>query len=108
MSKKYAWVWNVKPEWVEEYVQMHLNPWPEIMKAHSKAGIKNYSIFRNGNQFFYEFECDGDPDEAFAKMVQDPDCIRWNAITSKMLDVPLKDGDVSTGVRYMPEVFFLE
>jgi hypothetical protein len=41
-------------------------------------------------------------------MVQDPDCIRWNAITSKMLDVPLKDGDVSTGVRYMPEVFFLE
>ena len=62
---KYAWVWNVKPEYLDEYVRMHLNPWPEIMKAHSEAGFKNYSIFQNGTQFFYVFECDTDPAEAF-------------------------------------------
>ena len=56
--KKYAWTWNVKPEYVEEYVNMHKNPWPEIMQAHSDAGIKNYSIFRNANQFFYVLECE--------------------------------------------------
>jgi L-rhamnose mutarotase len=105
---KYAWTWKVKPEYVEEYVKMHLNPWPEIMKAHSQAGFRNYSIFQNGNQFFYVLECDGDVEEAFAKMVNDPDCIRWNNITSKMLDVSLENGDVSTGVEYLREVFYLK
>ena len=104
---KYAWVWNIKPEFVDEYVRMHLSPWPEIMKAHSEAGFRNYSIFRNGTQFIYVFECDAAPNEAFEKMVNDPDCIRWNAVTSKMLDVSLKEGDVSTGIQYLPEVFYL-
>jgi L-rhamnose mutarotase len=108
MAGKYAWVWNIKPECIDEYVKMHLNPWPEIMKAHSEAGFKNYSIFQNGNQFIYEFECDGDPDEAFARVVKDPNCIQWNNITSRMIDAPLENGDVSTGVRYLKEVFYLK
>ncbi len=51
-SNKYAWTWKVKPEVLDEYVQMHLNPWPEILEGHSRAGIRNYSIFQQGNQFF--------------------------------------------------------
>jgi L-rhamnose mutarotase len=78
------------------------------MKAHTAAGIKNYSIFQNGNQFFYEFECDGDPAEAFSKMTKDPDCIRWNSITSKMLDVSMEEGDLNTGLQFLQEVFYLE
>ena len=105
---KYCWVWNIKPECVDEYVRMHLNPWPEIMDAHTKAGFRNYSIFQNGTQFIYVFECDGDPNEAFSYCVNDPDCIRWNAITSKMIDARLENGDVSTGVNYLREVFFLK
>jgi L-rhamnose mutarotase len=108
MPRKYAWVWNVKPECVEEYAAMHLKPWPEIMKAHSKAGIKNYSIFQNGNQFFYEFECDGDPNAAFAAMERDPDCVRWNSITTKMLDLPPGTGELGGAIRFLPEVFYLE
>jgi L-rhamnose mutarotase len=107
-TKKFCWVWNIKPEYVDEYVKMHLNPWPEIMRAHSECGFKNYSIFRNGCQFIYEFECDGDAEAAFAKVVKDPDCIRWNSITTKMLDVTLKDGAVNNAVQYLPEVFYLE
>jgi L-rhamnose mutarotase len=108
VSKKYAWVWNIKGECIDEYVKMHLNPWPEIMKAHSEAGFKNYSIFQNGNQFIYEFECDEDPEKAFAAMEKNPDCIRWNAITSKMIDAPLENGSVSTGVKFLREVFYLK
>lgn len=51
-SNKLAWTWRVKEECLEEYVAMHLNPWPEVLEEHSKAGISNYSIFQNGNQFF--------------------------------------------------------
>ena len=62
---RYAWTWTVKAECLDEYVKMHLNPWPEILTEHSRAGIRNYSIFQNGRQFFYCFECD-DPAAAFA------------------------------------------
>lgn len=106
MSKKYAWTWNVKPEFVDEYVKMHMNPWPEIMDAHSKAGIRNYSIFQNGNQFFYCFECD-DAEAAFAYLDKDPDCQRWNAITSKMVEGSFDLGE-DEPIRYLKEVFYLE
>ena len=64
-SGKFAWTWTIREEVLEEYVQMHLAPWPEIMEEHSKAGIRDYSIFQNGNQFFYCFLCD-DVEAAFA------------------------------------------
>jgi L-rhamnose mutarotase len=105
---KYAWTWQIKPEHVDEYVKMHLDPWPEIMKAHSDAGFYNYSIFKNDNQFIYVFECDGDPLEAFAKVEKDPDCIRWNEITTKMIDKGGISLNVSAGVDFLPEVFFLK
>ncbi|MCD8350038.1 MAG: L-rhamnose mutarotase [Planctomycetaceae bacterium] len=84
-SNKYAWTWKVKPERLDEYVEMHLEPWPEIMREHSAAGIRNYSIFQNGNQFFYVFECDDVP-AAFAFIDKSEACQRWNAITSTMVE----------------------
>ena len=36
---KYAWTWNIKPECLDEYLEMHAHPWPEIMKAHHDADV---------------------------------------------------------------------
>lgn len=52
MSNKFAWVWNIKPEYTEEYVRLHASVWENVLEEHRKAGIRNYSIFQNGNQFF--------------------------------------------------------
>lgn len=30
-SNKFAWTWKIKPDRLDEYVTMHLSPWPEIM-----------------------------------------------------------------------------
>ena len=38
---KYAWTWKIKTIFLDEYVRMHLEPWPEIMQEHSNAGIRN-------------------------------------------------------------------
>lgn len=107
MTKKYCWVWNIKPECVEDYVKLHLNPWPEVLRAHSEAGLYDYSIFQNGNQFIYTFNCDGDPEEAFAKAVADPDVVRWNKITGPMLDEDTSAG-VDAAAKYLPEIFRLD
>ncbi|MCC8109400.1 MAG: L-rhamnose mutarotase [Planctomycetes bacterium] len=104
-SKKFAWTWTVKPECLDEYVRMHLEPWPEIMAEHTRAGIRNYSIFQNGNQFFYVFECD-DVQAAFAYIDRSDACQRWNAITSTMVEGSFDFGEAEP-IQPLREVFYL-
>lgn len=106
MNKKYAWTWKVKQECLEEYVKMHLDPWPEIMQEHTNAGICNYSIFQNGNQFFYCFECD-DVNKAFDYIGKSEACQRWNAITSKMVEGSF-DFEEDEPIEFLKEVFCLK
>jgi L-rhamnose mutarotase len=35
----YAWKWLIRTECVEEYVKLHINAWPDLLEAHSKAGF---------------------------------------------------------------------
>ena len=46
---RYAWTWRIKPDQIDEYVRMCRDPWPEIMKEHAAAGIRDYSIYREGD-----------------------------------------------------------
>lgn len=105
-SNKYAWTWKVKPGDLEDYIAMHEEPWEEIMVEHSKAGIYNYSIFQNDNQFFYCFQCD-DVEKAFAYIAKSEPCNRWNAITSLMIEGSF-DFNEEEPIRPMKEVFYLE
>ena len=105
-SSKYAWTWEIKEEHLEEYINLHLNPWNEILEEHSKAGIKNYSIFQNGNQFFYCFECDN-VDAAFNYIAKSDACNRWNAITSKMVKGSFSFKEPGP-IKPLREVFYLK
>ena len=103
---RYAWTWKIKEECLDEYVKMHLDPWPEIMEEHTKAGIRNYSIFQNGNQFFYCFECDIIKN-AFEYLGKSTPCKKWNAITSKMVEGSF-DLEEDEPIKFMNEVFYLD
>src|SRR5690606_5760352 len=105
-SNKFAWTWNVKEENLEEYVNMHLNAWPEVLEEHCKAGIRNYSIFQNGKQFFYCFECD-DVESAFDYIAKSEACNKWNAITSKMVEGSF-DFNEEEPINPMSEIFYLK
>ncbi|WP_028608873.1 L-rhamnose mutarotase [Paenibacillus harenae] len=105
MSTKFAWSWRVKEECLAEYVQMHADPWPEVLEEHRKAGIRNYSIFQEGTTFFYCFECD-DVEGAFAYIAQSEVCGRWNALTSGMMQVSFDMAEAEP-IRPMREIFYL-
>lgn len=105
-SNKYAWTWLIKEECLDEYVKMHRDPWPEILAEHSKAGIRNYSIFQEGNRFFYCFECDDVP-AAFDYIAKSEACQRWNAITSQMVQGSF-DFNEAEPIKPMREVFYLK
>jgi L-rhamnose mutarotase len=104
-SNKYAWTWTVKQEKLEEYVSMHLSPWDEVLEEHSKAGIRNYSIFQDGNRFFYCFECD-DVEAAFSYLDKSEVCRKWNGITSKMVEGSFDFGE-NEPIQFLEEVFYL-
>ena len=104
--KRYAWTWNIKPESIDEYVRMHNDPWPEVLEEHARAGIRDYSIFRNGTQFFYTFACD-DVELAFSRINDSEVCQRWNAITSRMVEGSF-DFAQKEPITFLPEVFRLE
>ena len=40
-----AFKMKLKPECIAEYKKRHDEIWPELVKAHSAAGISDYSIF---------------------------------------------------------------
>jgi L-rhamnose mutarotase len=105
-SCKYAWAWKVKPEYIVEYVQMHLNTWEDVLREHSAAGIRNYSIFQNGNQFFYCFECD-DVDAAFFYLNRSEPCQRWNSITNKMMEKSFNFGEANP-IDFLTEIFYMK
>lgn len=105
-SNKYAWTWTVKEQYLEEYVKMHLDPWPEMMKEHTLAGYYNYSIFQSGNQFFYCFECN-DVKAANEYIAKSDVCNKWNAITSKMVEGSF-DFKEEEPISFMNEIFYLK
>lgn len=104
-SNKYAWTWVIKEEYLDTYVRMHKEPWPEVLKEHTKAGICNYSIFQNRCQFFYCFECN-DITKAFGYIGKSAICAKWNAITSKMVEGSFNFNDPSPIIP-LEEVFYL-
>jgi L-rhamnose mutarotase len=103
---RYSWTWNVKPECLDEYVRMHLEPWREVLEEHTAAGYRNYSIFQNGCQFFYVFECD-DVKAANAYIAKSEICNKWNAVTSKMVEGSFDFND-DEPIKFMREVFYLK
>ena len=45
MTQRSAFVLQVRPDRIEEYVEAHRNVWPEMLDALRAAGIRNYTIF---------------------------------------------------------------
>lgn len=58
--KRVGMTWQVDPARWEEYKEIHLNPWPELVKAIQEVGIHNYSIFAFGTRVFAYMEIDSD------------------------------------------------
>ncbi len=54
----HMWVLEVRPGCEEEYKKRHDEIWPELVAEITKAGLRNYNIFRHGLMLFGYFETD--------------------------------------------------
>jgi L-rhamnose mutarotase len=103
MTERTAFVLRVRPEKIREYVRAHRDVWPEMLDALRGAGIRNYSIFRDGNQMFGYFEAN-DLAAAQRYLAQQDVSTRWQDAMAEFLEERVPDG----GPPALDEVFRLD
>lgn len=84
-GKKFAWTWSIKEEFLKEFLEVHLKPSEEILEELKKSGCKNRSVFNNGNQFFFVFECDN-IDHSYKYLSSSQVCREWYESASQMVE----------------------
>lgn len=98
-----AFVLQIRPDRVGEYVAAHAAVWPEMLDALRAAGFRNYSIFRHGTQAFGYFEAD-DPAAALETMAGSQVNARWQDAMAGLLEQRVADD----GPGLLPEIFRLD
>ena len=86
MTQRSGFVLRVKPDRIDEYVEAHRDVWPEMLDALRGAGIRNYTIFRAGNEMFGYFEADDLAARAERYLAAQEVCARWQDAMAEFLD----------------------
>ena len=90
MTQRVGFVLRVKPDRVDEYVLAHRKVWPDMLEALKDAGIRNYTIFRAGNEMFGYFETD-DLARAETYLSEQEVNARWQDAMADLLEERVED-----------------
>ena len=103
MTQRTAFVLHVQPDKIDQYIRAHEAVWPEMLDALRSAGIRNYTIFRDGNRMFGYFEAD-DLDATGRHLAQQHVSARWQDAMAQFLEERVPD----RGPPALEEVFRLD
>lgn len=75
---RFGQVIKLKPDRINEYVELHAAVWPAVKAKIEECNIRNYSIYLKGETLFAYFEYVGaDFDVDMTKMAADPTTQKW-------------------------------
>ena len=104
--ERYAWRAVVHDGKIDEYIKRHDEIWPELVEVLREAGIKNYTIWLQGNDLFGYYECELGAEHAARVQNESPVVDKWN---DYMKDVMTMVFDEVTGAQKpLRQVFLLE
>jgi len=75
--KKYCIVISIREEFQDEYIKIHKEAWPEMLKAIREAGFINEVIYYYKNQSIIFLECP-DINECDVKLRATEVCKKWD------------------------------
>ena len=101
--ERYAWRARVHDGMIDEYIRRHDEIWPEMKAVLSEAGIKNYTIWLQGNELFGYYECEKGIEYAAKIQRESPIVDKWNEYMKDVMDMPL---DERTGAQPLLEQVF--
>lgn len=101
--EKYAWRAVIIKGQEEEYKRRHDNIWPELKEELKNAGIRNYTIWKTGNELFGYYECEKGVDFACDYQAKSAVVDKWNKYMESVMIMPL---DEETGAQPKLEKLF--
>lgn len=103
--EKFTWTAIIKEGKKAEYVKRHDEIWPEMVEVLKGAGIKNYTIWADGNRLFGYYECES-IDFATKYQAESPVVQKWNEYMNDVMDI---ERDEKTGFQpTLERVFTLD
>jgi len=94
--EKYAWSAKIVDGKENEYVKRHDEIWQELKDLLTEAGIRNYTIWKNGTTLFGYYECEKGVEYATKMQAESPIVDKWNEY---MKDVLIMEFDPETGAQ---------
>lgn len=102
---RYAFLMRLRNEsCIEPYERLHQEVWEEVLRAHARSGIRNYSIFRSGLDLFAYLETD-ELEESLKRLAQEPVMADWWRATGRLLEA---EPDGRPALRVLSEVFHMD
>ena len=107
--RRYGLIAKIKPGCEQEYIDYHNEKmWPEIKKAISERGIKNYSIYLSDGYLFAYYESDPNCfDKKLDQYLSDPIGAEWEKKMAQFID-PLHVTENGNLWKEMQEIFHME
>jgi L-rhamnose mutarotase len=76
--QRICFLMEILPGREDEYQRRHDEIWPELVEELTKAGVRNYSLFRRGTTVIAYAECHPDAATAFGKVGATEVNTRWS------------------------------
>ncbi|PSR20207.1 MAG: L-rhamnose mutarotase [Sulfobacillus acidophilus] len=97
---RHAFKMTIRPGTEQEYDRRQRSVYPELLQVFRDAGVKTYSIFRDGVTLFGYMEMDN-PEETLRRINLSDINARWQAYMADILLTSASDAS-------LPEVFHFE
>lgn len=94
--ERFAWKGRIRPGMQAEYKRRHDEIWPEMIEVLRRAGIRNYTIWTDGDELFGYYECEHGAAFAERAQAESPVVDRWNAYMRDVLELEM---DPRTGAQ---------
>ena len=103
---RYAFKLRIKSDAIAEYEREHQRVWPELLDKLKEVGIRDYSVFRRGQDLTLVLRTE-DFDKAWDELDKDPVNQRWQESMSRLFE-PVPDKQNVERFAMLKEVFYLE
>ena len=106
--QRFGQVIGVRAQDAGEYIRLHSEVWPGVLKKIAECNIRNYSIYRYGDLLFAYFEYHGDDIDAdMAAMAADETTQKWWDLC-KPMQKPVDDRAEGEWWHDIEEVFHID
>ena len=77
---------KIKPEYREKYIDLHLNPWDEILVVTKEAGFRSEIIWYYNNLSIIYFETEDDYFECDKRLMEMETSKKWEHIVNEWFE----------------------